>query len=325
MSSKRIPPGADNFKRIRGIGRAIESRLHEAGILTFDKLASLSPDSIVELIGDLAEVTVERVTEQDWIGQARELTLRREAEKPDEEETAAREKHLVEGEGLTSFVVELLLDEDRQVKRTKVMQVATGHEEAWTGWQESRLLEFFVKHAALGRLSAGSALTTKVKSQAAAEAIAVPAAAAEARVVAAAASSLSPAATAVVMAQPRLRKLEIIPMSTNYPSHILRDGQPFDVRLTLDLSEMRLLKEASLNYTATVYAKSPGGQTQQLVGEASGTITAVEGGTIEVKSEGLPQGIYRLQAVVNLSLSTAKSEPTASFLTCLEGDLLQVY
>ncbi len=325
MSNKRTLPGADNFKRIRGIGRAIESRLHEAGILTFDRLASLSPESIVELIGDVAEVTVERIIEQDWIGQARELALKREAEKPDEEEAAAGEKHPLEGESLTSFVVELLLDEERQVKRTKVMQVATGHEEVWAGWRERRLVDFFVEHAALRRPSVAPVRTAEMKTQAAVPPVAavVSAPRSEARAVAAAASSLS--ATAVAMAQPRLRKLEVIPMSTSYPSYILRDGQPFDVRLTLDLSEMRLLKEAVFDYTATVYAKSPGGQPQQLVGEASGTLTAVESSMIEVRSEGLPQGIYRLQAVVHLSLSTAKTEPPASFLTCLEGDLLQVY
>jgi hypothetical protein len=39
-----------------------------------------------------------------------------------------------------TFVVELLVDEQRAVRRTRVAHVQTGAEERWAGWDDERLL-----------------------------------------------------------------------------------------------------------------------------------------------------------------------------------------
>src|SRR5262245_66533779 len=67
------PPGADDLTRIRGISSKTANRLYEAGILTFAKLANMSPDEIVARIGALSGVSVESVTKRNWIGQAGEM------------------------------------------------------------------------------------------------------------------------------------------------------------------------------------------------------------------------------------------------------------
>jgi hypothetical protein len=40
----------------------------------------------------------------------------------------------------STFVVELLLDEHRAVRRTRVVHIQTGIEQVWAGWDEERLL-----------------------------------------------------------------------------------------------------------------------------------------------------------------------------------------
>jgi hypothetical protein len=42
----------------------------------------------------------------------------------------------------STFVVELLLDEHNDVRRTRVVHVQTGIEKKWAGWDEERLLAF---------------------------------------------------------------------------------------------------------------------------------------------------------------------------------------
>lgn len=48
-----------------------------------------------------------------------------------------------------TFVVEFLLDEHQEVRRTRVVHIQTGSEERWAGWDEERLLRFIVTHGDL--------------------------------------------------------------------------------------------------------------------------------------------------------------------------------
>ena len=48
----------------------------------------------------------------------------------------------VDRQGYETFVVELLVDEHRAVRRTRVVHVQSGAEERWAGWDRERLLRF---------------------------------------------------------------------------------------------------------------------------------------------------------------------------------------
>ena len=63
----------DDFKLIKGIGPAIERRLHEVGITSFAQLAALSPDGLATLIDSVGGVSSERIAKQDWTGKAEAL------------------------------------------------------------------------------------------------------------------------------------------------------------------------------------------------------------------------------------------------------------
>ena len=50
----------------------------------------------------------------------------------------------VDRQGYETFVVELLVDEHRAVRRTRVVHVQSGAEQRWAGWDRERLLRFVV-------------------------------------------------------------------------------------------------------------------------------------------------------------------------------------
>lgn len=54
-----------------------------------------------------------------------------------------------------TFVVELLVDEDRAVRRTRVVHVQTGAEERWAGWDGERLLGFVVTNGSVDLVNDG--------------------------------------------------------------------------------------------------------------------------------------------------------------------------
>jgi hypothetical protein len=43
-----------------------------------------------------------------------------------------------------TYVVQLLLADDGSIRRTRVTHIQTQTEEAWPGWDETRLLEFII-------------------------------------------------------------------------------------------------------------------------------------------------------------------------------------
>src|SRR5258706_4517817 len=161
MTSKRlshpeanVPPDADDFKRIRGIGPNIAQRLYMAGIPTFDQLAARSPAALAELVGDIAGMSADLIAKKDWIGQARTLAAERHPAYEDildhepaaalaEDTTPAARQHYA------TFTVELLLDEVNDVRRTRATHIQGGAEDAWAGWQAERLVDFFVRSAAV--------------------------------------------------------------------------------------------------------------------------------------------------------------------------------
>jgi hypothetical protein len=77
---------------------------------------------------------------------------------------------------------------------------------------------------------------------------------------------------------------------------------PFTLRLSVDLAQLGLARDGTLEYQATVIAKWLGQSSRQVVGKATGTVdTATDDGfDAIVQCEGLPAGTYRLEATLRL-------------------------
>lgn len=309
MTSKRSPSAGDNLRLIRGISRPIERRLHEEGILTCAQLASLTPHAISAILGGVNGCTTKRIIKEDWIKQARELSSL--SESPGSKGmVGGEEKSLaVKRQSLTSFVIELLVDEEGQSRRTKIMHIDTGREDTWKGWQERRLAEFIIELAGL-RLSAA-----ETRSPVAPSAGPTPQDRMMPETVLADLMPSAPAfppqsrmekkpqsiEMATAAGKPTFQESMSIPSPAKRASGTLPANQPFEVRLALDLAEIGSLEERPLNYQATLYAKNLQGTLRKSVGEADGHLEPAEKRQIVIKGVPLPQGLYRLQAVVGLS------------------------
>lgn len=68
------PPssGPDDLKRIRGIGPAIERKLHALGITTYSQISGFDSAAIDKITGELAFFPG-RIERDNWVGQARDL------------------------------------------------------------------------------------------------------------------------------------------------------------------------------------------------------------------------------------------------------------
>ena len=332
----------DNLQLINGIGPGVEKRLNDVGVFTFAQLAAPSPADIAAAVADIAGMSAERIVKQDWIGQARKLAAsetQKEVEvpavneqvvtftapvepptakehAPDETLSTESQKDAVPsaaGYRPAMFTVELLLDEHNNVHSIHVMHVQSMREQTWSGWPKAELVDF------LGQ-SAGVNVSAEVPVPAKAEEpVQTPALVAESK-------PLTPEAAQPGLAgMLHLRDLKIIGTESAGPRRILSREQPLDANLVLDLSEITVPGNTSLNYKASIYGKSQVGDSGWVVGEAEGTIEPADTVTIDVKGNPLPEGIYRLAATVVLTLPGMKPIIKRGMLAVIDGGQVQVY
>ena len=71
--------GADDLKKIKGVGPKLEELLHSLGIYHFDQIAVWGPAEVAWMDSNL-EGFFGRVTRDDWVGQAKTLAAGGETE-----------------------------------------------------------------------------------------------------------------------------------------------------------------------------------------------------------------------------------------------------
>jgi hypothetical protein len=288
-SGPKRTSGADNFTLIEGINTFLEAKLHRAGILTFAQLAALSPEEILESVGHPEGVTIDRITSENWIGQARKMAGKK---------TTAQ------------FIVQLVLNQDRSVSSTRVTHSESYEEEDWIGWDETRLVRFFVRHGELCLPAIENAAVEEMSSEVA-----------ETETVKSGKATAKPAARETAgIGEPHLQEFTTMPPISQAPSLLLDQGQPFNVRLSFDLPP----GEERFEYTTVVYAKSLSSQMRQPVGIAQGAAAPNERVTVEVQATELPEGIYRMEADLTLAIQAAQHSPVYRRQAQLKGSLLHV-
>jgi len=124
---------------------------------------------------------------------------------------------------------------------------------------------------------------------------------------------------------PRLSQIETVPAGTHTPQNCLPYGQPLDVRLTLDLSDVRVPNDTQFSYRASIYSKSLEGHSRQAVGETSGIFTPTDKVTVGIEGIVLPKDTYRLKAMVILNPMTTEPTPQSSLVASKESDLLLIF
>jgi len=224
-----------------------------------------------------------------------------------------------------TFTLELLINEDDTVRRTHILHVQSREEQTWAGWDEAAVTKFITRRAELRSTPSG---------EEALEALFGPLEAAISET-----ASLQPIAAVFDRAgvgdadtdashasELRLSGLVISGAEASNGASLLNAGQPYLVRLTLDLPKSELsAAERTYHYYAVVQGKQLGGQERRLVARGRGTltITSLTTHTIELTGVALPRGLYRLEWGVRLAPLGGQS--LAALDAWLEGGLLQVY
>ena len=295
----------DDLKLINGIGPAVEKRLHGVGVFTFAQLALLSSADIAAAVVDLNGLSAERITRQDWIGQARKLAAESTAKNAQLVESATGTAPSMEQYQLATFAIKFLLDEHNNIQSTYAQHVQSRRKHTWTGWQKTRLLDFLSESAGLNIPPDEPDL--------------MPAQVTESE-------PLTP-----LMAKPSLTgtlhvpEMEMIGGEVSGPRRTLAHNEPFDVRLTLDLSELLVPGNAPLHYKTSIYGKGRG-RPGLVIGEAQGTIMPSDRVAITVGGNTLPEvGIYQLTATVILGLPTMKLVARPGTTAIVNGGILEVY
>lgn len=291
--------GSDDFKRIHGIGPGIERRLHMAGILSYSQLSALQAQEIAEAVGNLVGMSAQRVLDQEWIDQARQLDAQSGSTNAelDSNTTESRQHYAV-------FTVELLLDDENHVRRTRATYVQSQTQGAWAGWEEHRLENFFIESASIEILQ--------------------PAETVKARGVDAKAGPRTPTVISIDE-DSRREDLSLRALETEYPQKAIRSGQPFRVRLMLDLENADQLREDSYTYSVTVYAKEMSSASRQIIRKAEGSLPPGDHVNLDVENMRLTSGTYRIESLLVLSPSKLVKIPGPGVMAMTEGSLLQVY
>lgn len=101
-------------------------------------------------------------------------------------------------------------------------------------------------------------------------------------------------------------------------------GEPFDVRLALDLADIAQLRGVPVGYTATIFAKQLGGQ-RTTIGEDRGSLVFDQHASVTVQGHLAQSGVYRIEALFTITDPAVgaffQMPPTAQ----LEGGLVSAW
>jgi hypothetical protein len=270
----------DDFRKIAGIGQAIERRLHDAGILTYRDLAARSPEQIAASLADVAGLSSARIASQDWPGQAGRLAGPAAPPLPSEPD-----------QHYASFHIELLLDVDGSVRRTKVHHHQSDKDEAWPGWDEGRLIALLRGHipilaprqpaGAPGRPSSATPVMDQQETGAPSG------------------SEMDTAGPPVSLPSSVLRIENLGLTRAGQRIHRHAPGEPTAIGFTLHVTGASTRQAATFDFTADVTASSElGDSRRQLLGTVHGAVRPGEPLPVELAGLPLPRGLYRLEATV---------------------------
>jgi hypothetical protein len=321
----------DDLKLIKGIGPVLAGRLHNGGIHTFAELASMSPARLAARVSGLSS---RKIAVQAWIAQARELASEKKRSRFRKKEAVKRTIR----QHYENFTVEILLDDKNKARRTRVVHIQSGDADTWPGWEATQLTEFVVRHAALRILQAKSVLEgnesahNEISQSASEESVSTvfrtsdpaPVFAVETRLEQPANAKAGPISQSLnrtnLAGALRVRELKVVTVDSDIPIFFLQSGQPYLLRLILDLEDVVAPNDAQLICRATIFAKQFGGPSPSVT-EMSNVCRLSDTASLDIVGAGLAAGTYRLEAFVRL----ASEEATPGLTASLKGNLIQVY
>jgi hypothetical protein len=123
----------------------------------------------------------------------------------------------------------------------------------------------------------------------------------------------------------QIRAMELVG-STLLGSHrLVHYDEPFDIRLTLDLSGLSVPEDTQLQYRVSIYGKNRVSRSGRFARESEGSFTPADTVTIELDNNILSEGTYQLAASVILALPHMQLTPKPGSMALIDGGVVQVY
>jgi len=243
------------------------------------------------------------------------------------------------GQHYESFIVRVLLNDDGSIRDTRMEHIGTGEVKRWAGWEHEAMLGFIEEAAApaappvllaapVGPLDAES------RPESVPESVAEPSATSQVRPVSQTPDTARALTTPSPPAQPETSQAtaweaaaDASPpwppawiVSLQPDRTLLRAARAFAVTLSLDLTKAAPQSDR-LIYSAVIVARQLGGRSGRTLASPRGLLKAAGITTITIDAEGLPPGIYLLDAAVSLRAAGASHGSVAAMA---EGIMLQV-
>jgi hypothetical protein len=292
----------DNFKLVDGIGPAVENRLHEAGVTTYSQLAGLKPKMMAEILNGMVGYSPKRIKEQDWSGQA--YTLAKNVEP-----SSIEENHESINNSLhyASYTVELLLDRENKVRRTRVLHVQSNQETTWAGWDIGRLRGFLVDSGQLQIITVqeDAAISKSISST---------------KPLKIESSHSAP----VLQGTTQIVETRLVNQAGHPLGALIPGNTPFEIQLVLDLSQVEMPKGECLDYNATLYMKKMGNTGRVITGEKNGSLDMAKSAVINVYNQPLAQGDFRMEALVILRPNSQPKHLKNQLMAMSESMVLHV-
>jgi predicted flap endonuclease-1-like 5' DNA nuclease len=301
--SSSTGPSGDDFRKIDGIGRVLERRLWNAGILTYSDLGQRTPEEIAAILPSTAGMSAARIASQ-----ARELA----AHPP---EPSVPRQHYA------AFYIEFLLESDNSVRGTRVHHHQTDVREAWAGWDEEKLLTFLRDQIPLSAAAvpADAPVPESVQAQLGEPAQTQPADQGP--------RNAEPASSAPAPGWLPSRSLtieELAPIRDGQPSHTLPSDEPRSVRLTMRIDPAGTPIDDSFDFAATITARRFAGHDRLLLGTTHGTVRVGDPVSVEVTGPALSADLYRLVATVDIYPAAHAPDEPSLYQKHAAGDLMRV-
>jgi hypothetical protein len=302
----------DDFRKIDGIGRVLERRLWDAGILTYGDLGQCTPEEIAAILSPTAGMSAERIASQNWVGQAREFA-----------EPAPRAS--VPRQHYAAFHVEFLLESDNSVRGTRVHHHQTDAREAWAGWDEERLLTFLRERiplpAAATPTDAPGLEPTETQTDEPTQT--------QTRDQEPASVEPPPAGQPSGPVPDRVPPLslsieELAPIREGQRSHHLSSNEPSSVRLTMRINPIGAPINDTFDFSATVVARRFAGHDRLPLGATHGTVRVRAPVSVEMTGPALPADLYRLVATVEIYSADHSPEDPPLYQMRAAGDLMRI-
>ena len=243
------------------------------------------------------------------------------------------------GQHYESFMVRVLLNDDGSIRDTRMEHIGSGEVRRWAGWEHSAMLGF-IKEAAVPAappvLLAAPVGPRDAEShpESMPEPVAEPSATSQVHPISQLPVAARAPTTPSPSAQPEASQVAAdSPAAGASPSGLLPPivrlrpdrtllcaAQPFAVTLSLDLTEVAPRSER-LIYNAVILARQLGGRSGRTLATPSGLLKVAGTTTITIDAEGLPSGIYLLEAAVSLRAAGVSHGDAAAMA---EGIMLQV-